>query len=144
MRYGLFFFLLILFSACLDEPDCLVNATNIVKINFKAADGTDKSVALTSISVSGLTTKFYSGSNVKLVTLPLDPNTSETTITFQYGTTTSVLKLTYEKTNRIISTKCGAYVYYSGLTVTDHTFSSVKVKNTLLYTTIASNVEIYF
>jgi hypothetical protein len=144
VRYGLFFFLFLLFSACLNEPDCLINTTNLVKIDFKNAAGAEQTVTVSKITVSGLTENLYINQTVKAVQLPLNPQDTETTFTFQIGTTTSTLTVTYAKTTRIVSTACGAYVYYSDLAVADHNFTTVKVKNKLLYTNITSNVEISF
>ena len=144
VKFARFIPLLFLFS-CLDDPDCLVTATNLVKIDFKNADGSARSITFSGITVSGLATPLFVNSAQSTVQLPLNPQATETTFSFREGTSTKNIVIRYAITHRAISEKCGAYAYYSNLEVIENSFTSYKVKNPSLFTSnTAANVEVVY
>lgn len=131
-------------AGCLDGPDCVVTASNLVKIDFKNANGTARSVRFTRVSISGTTASFFVNSDVASVALPLDPTKTEATITFLEGTIAKRVTLTYAVVPRIISEKCGAFSYYTILTVKENAYTSARIRNANLLTAISTNVEIFY
>lgn len=143
MRFLLAGVFVLLLSACLNKPDCLVSATNIVQISLKkiAVDSVN-AVTFSSIKVSGTDSLFYKNKKVSSLSLPVNPLATLTTFTFYYGTKTDSVTLTYTVQDLVISPECGAYFYYQNLAVSSTSFTSVKVKNNQLTTSATTNLEI--
>lgn len=153
MRFLLPGTLVLLLSACLDKPDCLVSSTNNVKMNLqKLKKDTLNNIILSSISVSGTQylfykgdTVFHKGDTIASLTLPVNPLSAETTFNFYFGAnidSVNTLTVTYTQENLIIGPECGAYVYYQNLEVSSTTFTNVNVKNSQLTTSATTNLEI--
>jgi Family of unknown function (DUF6452) len=135
----LFFFL----TGCLNEPDCIITSTNLVKINFKKDSKTAREITFDKINVSGLTKDFYAGQKVISVQLPVDPEATESTFTFYFEGRTDTIHLSYSKQSEVISATCGAFTNYSGLTVSESSFELFKITNTQLLINASSNIEIF-
>ena len=144
MRLTRFIPLLFLFS-CLDDPDCLPTNTNLVKIDFKNADGTARTLSVIRITASGLSSPLYSGENVSAVQLPLNPNSAETTFTVVEAASSKTISFRYAIVHRMVSEKCGAFAYYSDLEVTESDFTTTRVRNPFLLSNVSTaNVEIFY
>jgi hypothetical protein len=143
---------ILLLSACLSQPDCLVTATNIVKISLKKANSDSiNSVTFAVIRVSGTDTLFYTNQETSSLNLPVHPGTLETTFTFEYYAkvdTTTVLKkdsvtLAYVPLYFVISPDCGGYVYLTNLSVSSYSFANEPiVLNPQLLTSATTNLQI--
>lgn len=143
MRYFLFGLLVVLFSSCLSEPDCIVTASNEVKIAFKKLPSdTSKTIVLDSILVSGTDSVFNVQDTTSSVVLPVDPRATTTTFRFFYDSTENTLILTYRQQARIISPACGAFTHFINLAITVSTFSDATVNNPELSVSTATNVTI--
>ena len=140
--------LVLLFSACLDDPDCVVTSTNFVRITMKtmSSDSTKAdstiAVAFWGITASGTDSVFHKSDTVSMVSLPVNPGSMETKFKFFYGANSDSLTLGYTKKTEIISPQCGAFLYYQNLRVISTSFKTVKVINTQLATSVTSNIEI--
>lgn len=143
MRIVQFIALIFLFSGCLNEPDCIITSTNLVKIYFKKDSKTPREIAFTKINVSGLTKDFYAGQKVSYVELPVNPEDIESTFTFTFEGRVETLHLTYTKQSQVISAPCGAFTNYSNLAVPETSFELFKITNNLLLLDATSNLEIY-
>ncbi len=147
MRFFLVGLITIVLSACLSEPDCLVTASNEVKIVFKKAHKDSLKYVQFPIIESSGTDVIFVADSVSNITLYVDPRATQTTFKFQQETgKTDYVTLKYNIQNILISPACGAYRYYSGLQVVDYSFSdTVKVTNpTLSNNSTVQNVEIKF
>ncbi|PGH39782.1 MAG: hypothetical protein CRN43_07005 [Candidatus Nephrothrix sp. EaCA] len=155
MRF--FFPIVFLCAACLNDPDCLVATTNLASFNFKKADGkTADTLWIDSIRVSGYKTQFTINDqdaarrNVTGVRLPVYPGDAQTTYTYYYKKKkdktqqTAVLTFSYYKNIKVISKKCGAFVFYENLSLVKTTAGPVKIVQPQLNTTVTSNAEIVF
>ncbi len=140
-----------LFSACANQPDCLITATSQVKISLKKTTSEEaNSVLFTSITISGTDSTFQTKKNAKVSSLVLHVNPSElqTTFKFKYLDAQNVAKsdslvVVYVAQNVIISPECGGYVYYSNLTVFATSFQiTPKITNSQLSTSATVNIEI--
>lgn len=132
-----------LVTGCLNEPDCIITSTNLVKINFKKDSKTAREITFAQINVSGLTNDFYAGQKETSVQLPVDPEATESTFTFYFEGRIETLHLTYSKQSQVISVACGAFTNYSGLTVTESSFELFNIINTQLLINATTNIEIF-
>lgn len=144
MRYLSLLLLILSSASCLDEPDCLVLATNVLKFSFVKADKTEAKYTFTKITTSGTTKIFFTESPVSGLALSVDPASTQTTFVFTHDGKDEKVVVQYDKTHKVISTKCGAYTYYNNLSVVETTASSAKVINKLFATTVTKNLEIIF
>ena len=147
MRFFLIGLIIIIFSSCLSEPDCLVTASNSVKLVFKNAHLTTPKFVKFPIIYSSGTDAIFVADSVSHIELYVDPRSTQTTFKFQ-GEDDKIdsVTLKYKIQNILISPECGAYPYYSGLQVIAYTFSdTVRVLSpTLSNDSTAQNVEIKF
>lgn len=130
-------------TGCLDEQDCIITSTNLVKINFKIDSKTARVISFTKINVSGLTRDFYSGASVSSVELPVSPDDNEATFTFEFEGRTETIHLTYSRQSEVISPSCGAFTNYSGLSVPESSFELFTLTNRQLVINAASNLEVF-
>lgn len=152
MRFLLAVINILLLSACLSQPDCLITATNIVKISLKKANSDSvNTVNFAVIRVSGTDSLFYGNQAASTLNLPVQPGIQETTFFFEYFSTVgaaTVLKkdtvtLTYLPLYFVISPDCGGYVYYNNLAVSYYSFANKpSVLNPQLLTSATTNLQI--
>lgn len=143
MRFLLPGILVILFSACLDEPDCIVTASSQVNISLrKILVDSARAVEFTSILVSGTDSVFYENDSVTSVMLPVNPNATETMFRFYYESKIDTLILSYTRQTRVISPGCGAFNYFQDLDIVFSSFPLATVVNSQLSTSTAANVTI--
>ena len=143
MRFLLLGILVILFSACLDEPDCIVTSSSQVKISLrKILVDSAREVEFTNILVSGTDTVFYENDSVTTVVLPVNPNANETMFRFFYESKVDTLILSYTRQTRVISPGCGAFNYFQELDIVFSSFPKATVVNSQLSTSTAANVTI--
>jgi Family of unknown function (DUF6452) len=135
--------LIFLFSGCLNEPDCIITSTNLVKINFKKDSKTQRQILFTKINVSGLSKDFYAGENVSYVELPVNPDDTEATFTFYFEGRTETIQLTYTRQSEVISSSCGAFTNYSDLSVPESSFELFNITNKQLLINATSNLEVF-
>jgi hypothetical protein len=143
VRFTWFASLILLFSACLNEPDCIDTSTDVVKIAFKASDHTALEVNFTEIQVAGLGKKFYPATKTSSVELPVNPEQSQVTFTFLFDNRTETLILNYVRRAQVVSPSCGAFQNYSGLQIEDTTFEDFRIINTQLSKNATVNIEIF-
>lgn len=139
-----FLLLLILVTSCFNDSDCLITATTEVKIRFKNANGTDRTVDFSSITVSGLSNPFYVDTPASLISLPVNPTSNQVTFTFYHDEVSETLVVTYENEIRVVSKSCGAYQFQKNVSVSESDFSQVSVINSRLLTDVSVNLEAYF
>lgn len=143
MRIVWFIVLFFLLTGCLNEPDCIITSTNLVKISFKKDSKTAREITFTKINVSGLAKDFYVEQKVTSVQLPVQPEETRSTFTFYFEGRTETMQLTYSKQAEVISAYCGAFTNYSDLFVAETTFDSLRITNKQLLINATSNLEIY-
>ncbi|MBL7847697.1 MAG: hypothetical protein JNL40_09540 [Cyclobacteriaceae bacterium] len=136
-------FLILLFSSCLNEPDCIVTSSNKVNIAFlKLTSDSTRAVELDSILVMGTDSVFNMGDSVTSVSLPVNPGVIQTTFKFYYESRMDTLTLSYVRVTRVISPACGAFNQIQNLAVVSSSFFSTKVLVPQLSTSSTTNVTI--
>lgn len=143
MRFVQFILLILLFSGCLNQPDCTPTNTNEVKIAFNKSEKVIREITFDEITVSGLNKKFYVNSKVSSVILPVNSEIPETTITFKFEGRTETMKLSYNMVSRVISKDCGAFLYQENLKVDDSTLKAFEIVNDKLLTNAKVNINVF-
>lgn len=148
LRLSFTAFLAVLFSSCLSDPDCVITATNQVKISFLKTDPDKVNATLAdtliidSIRVSGTDSVFYVADTVSAVSLPVDIGAYETTFFLYSQSLSDSVKFAYTRTIRVISPACGAFNYFQDLSLVLSTFTEVKITDKELSTNAETNVTI--
>ena len=135
--------LFFLLTGCLNEPDCIITSTNLVKISFKKDSKTAREITFTKINVTGLANDLYVQQKATSVQLPVQPEDTKSTFTFYFEGRTETMLLTYSKQAEVISASCGAFTNYSDLFVAQTTFDSLKITNKQLLINATSNLEVF-
>jgi hypothetical protein len=141
--------LALLLSGCFEEPDCLITATQTLKIIFKTEAGALDPVTFTGITSPGTATVFYEGGQASTVLLPLNPATTTVRYVFAHSLGIDSLDLSYQVVAELVNPDCGTQVFFKGLGAGGSTFSRVDVVNPDLLITnidtrdVVTNLEIY-
>lgn len=143
MKAFWFLGLVLLLASCLNEPDCIITSTNLVKVSFKNLENKALSMDMDSIIVAGLARPFYKDSTVTSVQLPVSPDQDEAMFTFVYNDLRQTLSLSYIRGIEVISPECGAYPNFRGLNVVTTSFDSLNLVNDRLILNATVNLEIY-
>jgi len=130
MKYVFPFFICVLFASCFSEGDCLITATNYVRIQFKKKENNAQDTVVTfayhSVNIEGQATSLrYAATSQILLPLNTDQDSASTTfILYRIKATdstnvkaTDTLRLGYTKQTKVISKDCGAFTFYQNLKV---------------------------
>ena len=140
---------LLVCSSCFEKGDCIINNTNLVKINFLNTVGkTPYPITFSSIEVTGTSLLLYNNNvAVSSIQLPVDPNKTEATFILKYASNLNdTLIITYRNQTTIPSSECGAFVYQDQVSIVKNPFEATIIKNvnTQLLKNATVNFEIYF
>lgn len=123
MRIILLFVVCAVMSSCFTQGDCLVSATNLMRIQFKKKNTTtDTAVTITYIEISGTDTLLSDSAAVSGLLLPLNGKADTTRFIIHRikasdptvrGTDTLTVK--YNVQGSVATSDCGAYTYYQNL-----------------------------
>jgi hypothetical protein len=159
MRILLFFVTCLILSGCFTQGDCLVSATNLMRIQFKKKNTkSDTSVSITYVSFSGTDSILAPTTAVTELILPVDGHVDSTRFIFHRVkasdnsiTGVDTLTVKYDIQSSVATPDCGAYTYYQNLKVVKFSRgdSLIKVFNKSLAKdptsqTYAINFWIYF
>jgi hypothetical protein len=143
-------FLMVVMTACLEEPDCLQQADTALIIDFKKLpDGITDTLIFSRIVAEGADSIFYFQTPVDKidsltsVTLAVNPYANETLFVFYLGEFTKRLKVGYQTETSFISKECGSEQLHKNLIILESEFDSVRVVNNVLTTERLTNLEIY-
>lgn len=154
MRLFLPLIFILMLSGCLTEPDCVVTATNFVKVSFKSPTGdTTRTIRVVLVAISG-SDKVVTGDSVSRMVLPINPSGTQTEFTFlykkksggKYITTSGSITLSYQRLNVVVGAQtCGSFAYFNNLAIVNYTFATEpKIISPQLSTSnaVATNLEI--
>lgn len=141
----IFIFFSFILTACLDEPDCVREASDEVLFLFKDADtGKNFSIDFDSVVITGADFVLYQSTSTSRTFIPLDPLSSETEIIFNSPLANDTIVLQYNTFTRLIAPNCGAETFFLDLSVKEHTFDSLKIRNLNVLPDGGTNFEIYY
>lgn len=122
------FFVLIMMSACLDEPDCYNLNNYLVGISFKKlVDSSTDTLVVRNIRTEEPPVLFSDSAGISRIVLPLNYFEDETTFYFESADTTRVLRLGYTSQAQFVSENCGERFVLSDLRVLEDSFDSVRL-----------------
>lgn len=99
-------------SSCFDKGDCLINNSNLIKINLKKkADNKDTTLTFSAVQVEGATAFLYQNVAKKALELPVDGAKTTTSFILSYGGVEQKITFDYINQTIIPSADCGAFVY---------------------------------
>jgi hypothetical protein len=133
--------ILFIFSSCLNEPDCIVTATNYVSISLVHLES-DTAVLFDSILVSGTPSLYHEGDSVSSLEVPVDPNQLTSTFRFYYNSTMDSIRVSYSRKAQLISPACGAFTQFQDLSILSTSFGDLKVVDPQLSTSAEANLTI--
>jgi hypothetical protein len=147
LKFIAFIGLLFLAGACFDNGDCLVDNSNVIKVNLKKkSDSKEQKITFSSVDVEGTDIKLYQNKEVSALELPVNPNSTMTTFILNYDSVSQRLTVAYTNETRISAPDCGAFLYHTNLSITETTFDStaLRIVNRDLLQNVEVNFEILF
>jgi hypothetical protein len=147
LRILIIVFTALALSSCFDKGDCLINNTNLIKINLKKkVDNKDTLITFASIQVEGTNFFIYQAKAEDTLRLPVDILKTSTSFILNYGGVQQKLSFSYVNQTTIPSAECGALTYQTGVTITESTFAetSMRTVNDQLLKNAPVNFQILF
>jgi hypothetical protein len=146
MKKKIFFILFLpLLTACLDEPDCVREASNVVKVAFRnISNGERLNVDINKVTISGTDSVFFPMVSANGLPIPINFLKNSSTVVFETSERVDTLIFSYNTVTRLISPECGPETFITGLTVKEHTFDSLKTVNLILSPDVPVNYEIFY
>ena len=141
--------MILILAGCFEQPDCLINNTNSLKIALKGKTlGKDTTVTFISIRALKVEGTLYANKPLGSLEIPIQIDDSVTTVIFDYTSkkaklTSDTLVVGYRNELRVISPDCGAYVYQHDIHITKTNFEKTNVTAPVLLTTVKKNLEIF-
>jgi|GEM_PF-3450695 len=135
---------LLLVLGCADDPTCLEDSTDLVKIAFVDSVGTAKSVVFKEIDAIESPGAFpeYADSTLTTAILPLKADINQLTLLFRQDTITDTLALSYHASFKLLAPECGLYPEFQQLDTLFTTFSSLKIISRTIHPDIDVNIQI--
>lgn len=132
-------------TACLDEPDCVREASNDIKFLFKnSADGKNRTVIIDSVVVFGADSILYRAKSTSTAVIELDPLHDFTSIVFHSNLAVDTIILEYRTFTRLITPDCGPETFILDLSIREHTFDSLRFINRNVLPNEDINIEVYY
>lgn len=142
----IFFAILLIGVACIDESDCSYETTREVKFSF-VDSGTlqPDTLKIDSIVIVGFDSAYYSNSTRSKISLPVNPTVNETSYFFNLitGELDFSIVLGYDVMPRVLSEECGIEAEIRQLYVVSHDVDSVIVVNNTFNEEVETNVKVY-
>ena len=142
------FLMVLILPSCFEQPDCLLNNTNILKITLKGKTlEKDTTVQFLSIRALEAESELYANKLLGTIQVPLLIRDTIATVVFDYTEKSQLvsdtLVVSYRNQTRVISPDCGAYIYQVGVTIPKTNFEKTRVTTPTLLTTVTKNLEIF-
>jgi len=161
LKRAIFLILTVLLASCFDEGNCLVSASNVLKIDFKQKTNhsLDDTVRIKSIQFSNYIAVATTDSIIYGLLLPLSSDSSAVTIRVirrvfvsnAFVNDTLSLKLGFSTYSKVVTTTCGAYTYFHQLNIKNISLdkTSYKLLSSDLIkdpttSSYATNLQIYY
>ncbi|MEL7003174.1 MAG: DUF6452 family protein [Bacteroidota bacterium] len=137
--------LVIGFTSCLDDPDCISPTTDFATALFYKSESNERdTLEINSLMVLGKTDSILvSNASATGVVLPLRQDTTAVTFIFDSELGLDTLVITYETRSRLVSEECGIDIIIADLGYSVNTFDSVAVVNSTLIEDINEDIRIF-
>ncbi len=140
----LFFCVLAIFTSCNDQPTCIPEQTDLLKITFVDELGKNKEITLASLTVDNSNENFpvIKDTTESNFSVPLNPLASSVIIRFNQNSTSNYIALSYKATPIVLNPACAIETQFDFLSVDSTNFIDAKVTDILLSLETSKNVEI--
>ncbi len=132
------------FISCNDQPTCIPEQTDLIKIAFVDIVGNPKNIILTSITVDNSNDNFpVFNDTIANVTIPLNPLDSSIIIRFNQDTAVSnYIALSYTKIPVVLNPNCALEMKFDFLKMDSTDFEEVEVVESAISLQTVKNVEV--
>ena len=129
---------------CNDQPTCIPEQTDLVKISFSDIVGKTKTIALVSLTVDDSNESFpvITDSTASLFSIPLNPLDSSLVIRFEQESETNYLALSYTTKLVILNPDCILETKFENLQIDSTNFIDAIIIEPLLSPDTNNNVSI--
>lgn len=136
---------LLLLIGCLEEGDCLNQASNLAVLGFYTKSTlAQKTLDIDSVRVSGIEESTNIDTQLTSLTVPLDPVTSSVTISIYQPSGLSTVTVDYSTRTNILDPACGAADLFTLNQVAVTGADSIRIVQPKLSNSITTHVKIYF
>ena len=146
MRKKILSVLLILtafFTGCNDQPTCIPEQTNLLKIGFIDIIGKPKNIILTSLTVDNSNDSFpVFNDTIANVIIPLNPLDSSIIIRFNQDTLSNYIALSYTTIPVVLNPKCALEMKFDFLKMDSTNFEDVEIVESAISLQTAKNIEV--
>ncbi len=146
MREKILSVLLILtafFTGCNDQPTCIPEQTNLLKIGFIDIIGKPKNIILTSLTVDNSNDSFpVFNDTIANVIIPLNPLDSSIIIRFNQDTLSNYIALSYTTIPVVLNPKCALEMKFDFLKMDSTNFEDVEIVESAISLQTAKNIEV--
>ena len=120
--------LLLITTACVDEPDCYNLNNYVIGVDFKKLeDSTTDTMFVNAMGTVEPGLLFLVDTSFTRLNLPLNYFVDETTFFFEDPDSLRLLRLGYVSQAQFVSENCGEKFVLTGLRVLEHNFDSVRL-----------------
>ncbi|MCF6353457.1 MAG: hypothetical protein L3J06_10640 [Cyclobacteriaceae bacterium] len=131
------------FISCNDQPSCIPEQTNLVKIAFVNIIGKPKNIILTSLTVDNSNDSFpVFNDTIANVMIPLNPLDSSIIIRFNQDSTSNYMAFSYTAIPIVLHPTCALEMKFDFLQMDSTDFEDVEVVESAISLQTAKNVEV--
>lgn len=132
-----------LFAGCNDQPTCIPEQTNLLKIGFIDIIGKPKNIILTSLTVDNSNDSFPAfNDTIANVIIPLNPLDSSIIIRFNQNTVSNYIALSYTTIPVVLNPACALEMKFDFLKMDSTDFEDVEVVESAISLQTAKNIEV--
>ncbi|MCF6359347.1 MAG: hypothetical protein L3J29_01130 [Cyclobacteriaceae bacterium] len=129
--------------SCNDQPTCIPEQTDLIKIAFIDIVGNPKNIILTSLTVDNSGDSFpVFNDTISNVIIPLNPLDSSIIIRFYQDTISNYIALSYTTIPVVLNPKCELEMKFDFLKMDSTDFEDVDVVESAISLQTARNIEV--
>jgi len=132
-----------LFISCNDQPSCIPEQTNLIKIAFVDIIGRPKNIILTSLTVDNSNDSFpVFNDTIANVIIPLNPLDSSIIIRFNQDSSSNYMAFSYTTTPVVLHPTCALEMKFDFLQMDSTDFEDAEVVESAISLQTAENIEV--
>ncbi len=132
------------FISCNDQPTCIPEQTDLIKIAFVDIVGKPKNITLASLTVDNSNDSFpvFNDTTANNFIIPLNPLDSSIIIRFTQDTVSHYIALSYTTIPIVLNPKCALEMKFDFLKMDSTDFEEVEVVESAISLQTAKNIEV--
>jgi len=130
--------------SCNDQPTCIPEQTDLIKIGFVDIVGNNKNITLTSLTVDNSNDSFpiINDTISSNFIIPLNPLDSSIIIRFNQDTVSNYIAFSYTTIPIVLNPKCNLEMKFDFLQIDSTDFKEVEVVESAISLQTSKNVEV--